>query len=180
VTQKATEPPKCHPNRPNHCNGLCRACAQHAYYLANKEDFTEANKEWRKNNKEKCKTSARKTTLWRLYRLTVEEWEKVNEFQKFVCAISGKPPGKTRLFTDHDHKTGLFRGLLSMRVNRGMAYFDDNPALLRAAADYLENPPAVSALGKKVFGLIGKAISKKKMVYGSETGPIVVKKRKRK
>lgn len=134
----------------------------------------------RKNNKEKCKTSARKTTLWRLYRLTVEEWEKVNEFQKFVCAISGKPPGKTRLFTDHDHKTGLFRGLLSMRVNRGMAYFDDNPALLRAAADYLENPPAVSALGKKVFGLIGKAISKKKMVYGSETGPIVVKKRKRK
>ena len=117
---------------------------------------------------------ARKSFLWRLYRLTPEEWEQVNAYQNFVCAISGKPPVKTRLAVDHDHKTGLFRGLLSMRVNRGMAYFDDSPTLLRAAADYLENPPAVLALGKKVFGLIGKAKNKKKMVYGSENGPIKI------
>ena len=66
-----------------------------------------------------------------------------------------------------------------MNVNRGLAFFNDDPVLLRKAAEYLENPPAVLALGKKVFGLIGKATSKKKMVYGSELGPIKPEKKKR-
>jgi hypothetical protein len=40
------------------------------------------------------------------------------------------------------------------------------PTLLRALAEYHENPPATQALGKKTFGLIGHAKYKKKMVYG--------------
>jgi hypothetical protein len=165
---------------------MCRACYQKSWDKAHPDTRSAYRKVWNKENPDYIKSwrkenrdSARKTALWRLYRLTPEDWEKVNEYQKFVCAISGRPPGKTRLYTDHDHKTGLFRGLLSMKVNRGMAYFNDDPVLLRKAAEYLENPPAVTALGKKVFGLIGKAQSKKKMIYGSENGPIKVVKKVR-
>jgi hypothetical protein len=50
--------------------------------------------------------------------------------------------------------------------------------ILRALAHYLDNPPAVLAIGKK-FGLIGQAKVKRKMVYGSENGPVEVKKRRK-
>lgn len=112
---------------------------------------------------------ARAKRLWDLYRLTPEQYEVILEHQGGVCAITGQLPGKMRLNTDHDHKTGLIRGLLSPWANKGLAYFRDDPYLLRKAALYLENPPAVTALGQKVFGLLGRAQRKKVMTYGGET-----------
>lgn len=44
----------------------------------------------------------------------------------------------TRMYADHDHVTGCFRGWLCVACNTGLGYFQDNPASLRAAADYLE------------------------------------------
>lgn len=44
--------------------------------------------------------------------------------------------------------------------------------------NYLETPTAPQALGKEVYGLIGKAKSKKVMIYGSPTGPIKSSKKK--
>lgn len=105
--------------------------------------------------------------LAQLYNLTEEDREKIENFQKGACGISGRPPYGRRLNIDHDHKSGLIRGLLDWRINKGLAYFNDDPALLRAAAAYLENPPAVAALGAPRYGLIGKAKKKRKMVYGS-------------
>ena len=37
------------------------------------------------------------------------------------------------------------------------------------AVEYLANPPAIAALGERRYGLIGKAKSKKKMIYGGDT-----------
>jgi hypothetical protein len=45
---------------------------------------------------------------------------------------------KHRLTIDHDHKTGAFRGLLCEACNRAIGFMSDDPARLRAAADYLE------------------------------------------
>ena len=36
-------------------------------------------------------------------------------------------------------KTASYRGILCMRCNRGLAHWNDNPSLLRAAASYLEH-----------------------------------------
>lgn len=110
--------------------------------------------------------SPRARRLWELYRGTEEDYEKVFAFQGGRCYITGRRPGKQSLNWDHDHKTGLFRGLLSFTANKGLAFFDDDPHMLRRAADYLESPPAVTALGREIYGLLGKAKRKKVMVYG--------------
>lgn len=36
------------------------------------------------------------------------------------CALCGRPPATTKLHRDHDHRTGMARGLLCHRCNRGL------------------------------------------------------------
>jgi hypothetical protein len=73
-----------------------------------------------------------------------EHWPQLFAKQNGRCAICGEPEtapykGKARrLAIDHDHKTGANRGLLCGKCNRGIGYFADDPARLRAAADYIE------------------------------------------
>jgi hypothetical protein len=111
--------------------------------------------------------SERRTArLWELYRLTDEDYARILALQGGVCAITGRLSARN-LNVDHDHTNGLIRGLLSPWANRGLSFFNDDPALLEAAARYLRNPPAVTALGEK-YGLIGRAQRKKRMRYGGQ------------
>lgn len=89
--------------------------------------------------------------LRRTYNLTSEQWDQLNEAQGGVCAICGRAPKNKPLNIDHDHKTGLVRGLLCWSCNhRVLGAVKDSIELLRAAADYLESPPAVPVLGEVV------------------------------
>ena len=66
--------------------------------------------------------------------------EKLEKEQKSRCAICDTHSivqGKN-LSLDHDHETGQIRGLLCNKCNLLIGMADDNPALLRAAASYLE------------------------------------------
>ena len=78
------------------------------------------------------------------YGLTVEEYEARLAAQGGVCIICGMPPKEngqraaSRLHVDHDHVTGANRDLICNNCNRGLGYFKDDPALMRAAAEYIE------------------------------------------
>lgn len=99
--------------------------------------------------------------LKRLFNLTIEERDKIFEFQQNVCAICGKTPksGK-RLAIDHDHRTGLIRGGLCWVCNKTIGTFRDRADMLQRASDYLKDPPATKALGKQVFGRLGRTTSR--------------------
>jgi hypothetical protein len=117
-----------------------------------------------------------KRRLWVLYRLTPEEYDKILSYQGGVCACCGKTPKAKRLAVDHCHKTGLIRGLLCWPCNHALGVLKDAQDTARRLATYLDSPPATEVLGAR-YGLIGKAKSKKAMVYGSPDGPIKVPKK---
>jgi hypothetical protein len=88
--------------------------------------------------------AARREQGFRKYGITSEDFNAMLTAQRDGCAICGfvpLPDGKNaaaRLHVDHDHETGKVRALLCNGCNRGMGYLGDNPARLRAAADYIE------------------------------------------
>lgn len=58
------------------------------------------------------------------------------------CEVCGMPvlqdgPEVTRLHIDHDHTTGVVRGILCRACNQGIGQFKDTPELLDAGAAYL-------------------------------------------
>lgn len=75
--------------------------------------------------------------------LTADEYEKMYDLQGRACAICVRATGKTRrLAVDHDHETGLVRGLLCKPCNRMLGHGRDDPDFFGRAADYLLLPPA--------------------------------------
>ena len=52
--------------------------------------------------------------------VTLDEYEALLEAQGGVCALCGNPPKTRRLDVDHDHRTGLIRGLLCSRCNQAI------------------------------------------------------------
>src|SRR5947208_1290375 len=92
-----------------------------------------------------------------LYNLRPGERERIRAFQGGKDPITGKPL-KPNANLDHDHETGLIRGLLNPMTNKKLV---DNLWILHATVEYLYSPPAVEALGEKVYGLVGKAQRKR-------------------
>lgn len=71
-----------------------------------------------------------KSKLKRLYGITSEQYYAMLAAQGGVCAICGghsrrKGRPVERLCVDHCHKTGRVRGLLCIRCNCALRYFDD-------------------------------------------------------
>lgn len=91
--------------------------------------------------------------LKRTYGITLEQYELLLLHQGGVCAVCGKSPrAGTNLTVDHEHGTGVagsggfIRGLLCHYCNLRIVGKHKNADLLRAAADYLDNPPAQEVL----------------------------------
>jgi hypothetical protein len=79
----------------------------------------------------------------RLYGLRPEEYLSLLQAQDGKCAVCKTPAidqiHKTfkRLVVDHVHNSGKVRGLLCAKCNFGIGQFNDSPALLAAAIQYL-------------------------------------------
>lgn len=74
--------------------------------------------------------------------------------------------------------------MLHAQLNRALGLIErvsheNAPRILRALAHYLEQPPVRHVLGQR-FGMVGQAkLGKKKVIYGSENGPVIQKKKRR-
>lgn len=83
----------------------------------------------------------RKNNIVSRYGITVEQYDAQLLKQNGLCAICKKPPingsGK-KLHIDHDHSTGVFRGLLCHGCNTGLGNFGENENTLINAASYLK------------------------------------------
>ncbi len=103
---------------------------------------------------------------WKLkdqYGITPEEYDKILAHQGWVCFICQRPPkpGGKRLSVDHDHTTGLTRGLLCWGCNSALGKFRDSTEKILRAAAYINDPPATAALGREVFGRTGRITKKR-------------------
>ncbi len=122
----------CHPDRSSVSKGLCRPC-------------------W---GKTRTPEQNRRSHL-KKYRLTPQTYDALFKAQGSGCCICGgtevfKGGGvgnRTNLPVDHDHQTGWVRGILCYPCNTGLGMFKDNSALLRAAAQYLEDNQRACCVG---------------------------------
>jgi hypothetical protein len=95
--------------------------------------------------------------------LSAEEIYKLAEFQGFKCPLSGidfiikdgeiyDPTTNKRISIDHDHKTGLIRGLLIQKVNWLVDQWEQNSygllSMPNEISKYKENPPAFNSIGR--------------------------------
>ena len=126
--------------------------------------------------KEQSKERAWAKRLWDNYRLTIEQWKAIYVYQGGVCYGCQQPePVKgRRLSVDHDHETGLIRGLLCSRCNPIIGKLENAykryglgkvpglnvKTLATRIASYLWKPPATKALGMEHFGYSGRVGTK--------------------
>lgn len=94
-------------------------------------------KKWREANPELFRKAIRKNQLLRKYGIGLEEYEAMRAAQGGACLLCGGKP-ESNLHVDHDHGTGAVRGLLCRPCNTGLGMFQEDAALLRRAASYLE------------------------------------------
>jgi hypothetical protein len=108
---------------------MCKSCKSEARrcHYDNNPEYYQAYRE----------TTARYEQTIRRYGIDRLAYEMLLAKQGGVCAIcKSPPPKKTPLHVDHDHDTGVVRGLLCGKCNRMLVYFGDNVAGLLRFIDY--------------------------------------------
>lgn len=115
------------PLEPRYKSRICRDCV---------------NADARRNHARRPKDKVRNENLKRRYGITLADYQIMLTAQVGVCAVCENPPTERDRFilnVDHDHKSGRVRGLLCILCNTVLGKMNDSPALLRKAADYLED-----------------------------------------
>jgi len=117
------------------------------YAERNAEKLSAQRKEkWRSDPDFRERGLARAREAWpkSVYGITLADYDRMLAEQRGGCKVCWKPPETKRLCIDHCHATRDVRGLLCGKCNTGLGCFDDDPALLRRAADYLDESRGIA------------------------------------
>lgn len=123
-------------------NVLCSICR----YVKPRDQFYDCHIPLRQGRCKSCVSTRRRDPDKRFtqrlgrYGLTKDDFTDLLTAQNHVCAICGEIPstGPTRDFViDHDHHTGVIRGLLCNRCNNGLGLLGDDIDGLTRALNYL-------------------------------------------
>ncbi len=107
------------------------------------------------------KRAARAAWIYKVYGITMEEYHEIFVFQEGRCPIcerelqdeseiATKITGKPKPHIDHEHG-GHLRGLVCAHCNTRIIGRLKDHLKAQRLADYLREPPAESALGKRVI-----------------------------
>lgn len=84
---------------------------------------------------------ARARQLERRYGISQSEYDRILAVQGGVCKVCGTSEpggyGGTHFQVDHDHTTGVVRGLLCWQCNSALGMTHESPQVLRDLADYI-------------------------------------------
>jgi hypothetical protein len=116
-----------------------------SYRAAHREKHRDYMRRYYAKNAERLRAYARSRhdpdKAWaeslRRYDLTVGQFMAMLDAQGHACAICRRA-FKACPCVDHDHASGLVRGLLCHGCNRAIGFFEDAPDRMRVAATYLE------------------------------------------
>lgn len=117
--------------------------------------------EYRRRNRIRCKG---KESLWRRDRnrrldtkLRSDYGIDLNTYNRLLLEQGGKcricrglNPSAKRLGVDHDHETGVVRGLLCFMCNMAIGYLKHDPEILTNAIDYLKNHANIKPFAKEL------------------------------
>ena len=115
----------------------CRECNSQKY-LEVKDAKGEYQKAYRLRNIERHKKWSRKSRLKLTYNITEEQYSSMVEQQNNCCAICESVfTSKLKPQIDHDHDTGIVRGLLCRPCNTGIGLLKEDLKTLQSAKNYL-------------------------------------------
>lgn len=141
MNKKYTDlPPVSHPDyarlwRQTKQDKAKRLAYHKAYYAQRKEEVSKKDKARREAN-----PAYHRENAWRrhgIINFTYVEYLERIELQNNLCKICSKIMKMPHV--DHDHKTGIVRGLLCQMCNVAIAMFSDNPETLYRAIEYLKD-----------------------------------------
>jgi len=128
----------------------CRLCTRERD-KSYRKTYVERNPEARKDSVARYNQSAKKLKAnrkWR-FQITDEDVQAMLESQGGVCGLCTREFSNGETFIDHDHACCPNRGkktcgkcirkILCRACNQGLGLLQDNPELLRQAADYIEH-----------------------------------------
>jgi len=113
---------------------------------ANRDHFLGIERAYKARIKEKLgehiiHKRSKSYNLFHKYGIHLDDYERMLSEQNGVCAICSSPPvsskrNKGYLDVDHDHVSGVIRGLICHPCNQGMIAVDRIPDWLEKAANY--------------------------------------------
>ena len=108
-----------------------------------KECVSKGNLDRYHNGGKELQAIRSRRALLKKYGITEEFYEQERKSQNYSCKICGKHESTQkhgRLFIDHCHDTGLYRGLLCHTCNTGLgSFYDDTETMLKAIEYVKEN-----------------------------------------
>lgn len=154
-------PATCHPDRPRKLkDGTCDRCYAHDRYRASetvRNAVKARSREWwhrhertltpEQQESRRVRARARyaenpriaqSAVLKQSFGITLDEYDEMLDAQGGTCAICKRVPLTTRRHAvDHDHESGIIRGLLCGVCNTGLGLFHSDAERMMAAIDYL-------------------------------------------
>lgn len=120
-----------------------KRAAQRRYSESHKEQIKEyRRRKWetdpayREKQRVRSRRSQRRTRFRKIYGISEADYDVMFARQRGACAICRRTG--ERLCVDHCHLIRRVRSLLCIKCNSGLGFFNDDRALLLAAAAYLQ------------------------------------------